>query len=270
MEIRRAMRAVAEQQQRTFGRTGVWVPCNRRKPPAWKAPRNAHGGKWLPFEVMVSVMEFSLDNAITRLGDKLLWQAQGIPMGDPISPGMTIITCAWMEQRWMSTLDKTAKESFCAARFMDDILMIYAAHAGWDHDGVMQQFTASECYSAPLTLTDAKDDTFLESTFELRDNLFRHWLKNENTVQRPHTVWRYQHFASATAFQQKRAVIMACMKKVQRMASDKEAIQRSAIQKFAEFARLEYPISVLRGTYMAAVTAEYEWIKVRERVSTWA
>ena len=65
---------------------------------------------------------------------------------------------------------------------------------------------------------------------------------------------------------------MACMKKVQRMASDKEAIQRSAIQKFAEFARLEYPISVLRGvcTYMAAVTAEYEWIKVRERVSTWA
>ena len=44
------------------------------------------------------------------------------------------------------------------------------------------------------------------------------------------------------------------------------------VQKFAEFARLEYPISVLRGvcTYMAAVTAEYEWIKVRERVSTWA
>ena len=56
---------------------------------------------------------------------------------------------------------------------------------------------------------------------------------------------------------------------MQRMASDKEAIQRSAIQKFAEFARLEYPISVLRGvcTYMAAVTAEYEWIKQSTRMN---
>ena len=28
-------------------------------------------------------------------------QVQGIPMGDPLSPGMTIMTCAWMEREWM-------------------------------------------------------------------------------------------------------------------------------------------------------------------------
>ena len=101
------------------------------------------------------------------------------------------------------------------------------------------------------------------------DNKFRHWLKNDNTAEQPHTIWRYQHFASATPFQQKRAVIMACMQKVQRMASAKEAIYDSAVQKMAEFPRLEYPISVLRGvcTYMAATTAEYEWINVRATIS---
>jgi precorrin-4 methylase len=64
---------------------------------------------------------------------------------------------------------------------------------------------------------------------------------------------------------------MACMQKVQRMASDKEAIYDSAVQKMAEFARLEYPISVLRGvcTYMAATTAQYEWINVRATISMW-
>ena len=103
---------------------------------------------------------------------------------------------------------------------------------------------------------DAKEDTFLETTFEVKENRFRHWLKNDNTTERPHTIWRYQHFASATSFQQKRAVIMACTQKIQRMASDKKAIYDSAVQKLAEFARLKYPISVLRGvcTYMAATT----------------
>ena len=88
-------------------------------------------------------MEFSLDNAITKLGDKLLWQVMGIPMGDPISPGMTIITCARMEQRWMANLT-AEKTLFRAARFMDDILMVYAAHAGWDHSG---ERTSSQTYS---------------------------------------------------------------------------------------------------------------------------
>ena len=120
------------------------------------------------------------------------------------------------------------KTFFRAARFMDDILLVYAAHAGWNHCGLVDQLTASECYSPPLTLVDAKEDTFLETTFAVQNNKFRHWLKNDNTAERPHTIWRYQHFASATPFQQKRAVIMACMQKVQRMASDKEAIYMTA------------------------------------------
>ena len=184
---------------------------------------------------------------------------------------MTIVTCAWMEQQWMNTLTPVEKASIQAVRFMDDILMVYAANPMWESDDLIRRFTKSECYKEPLTLTDAKDSTFLETTFSITDNKFRYWLKNENSVVQPHTIWRYQHFASATAFQQKRAVIMACMKKIQLLTSDQSALYSSATQKLAEFARLQYPISVLRGacTYMAATTAEYAWIRVRSELDTW-
>ena len=64
---------------------------------------------------------------------------------------------------------------------------------------------------------------------------------------------------------------MACMKKVQAMASDRDVLYPSAVQKMDEFRRLSYPIAVLRGvcTYMAACTHEYEWIKVRSEVASW-
>ena len=190
-------------------------------------------------------------------------------MGDPISPGMTIGACAWMEQQWQMTIADTDKLNYTAARYMDDILMIYAKAPRWDHERFLQDFDKSECYHPPLKLEDAKDDTFLETTFELKNNQFRFWLKNDNT--RTTKIWRYQHFASASAFTQKRATLVACMRKVQSMASDKRALVESATIKLQEFAKLRYPTSVLRGacTFLAATTGTYEWIQVRQKVDMW-
>ena len=38
------------------------------------------------------------------------------------------------------------------------------------------------CYHSPLTLENAKENTFLESTFKIEDNKFRFWLKHDNTL----------------------------------------------------------------------------------------
>ena len=108
-------------------------------------------------------------------------------------------------------------------------------------------------------------------TFALEGNQFRRWLKNDNTAENPHTVWRYQHFASDTPFEQKRAVVLACLRKIQAMTSDRYAMHDSAINKLMEFRRLQYPVSVLRGvcTVMATISAEYEWTKIRAEVGSW-
>jgi len=154
---------------------------------------------------------------------------------------------------------------------MDDILLLLRKSPSWDYERFLADFTRSECYHPPLKLEDAKEDTFLETTFQIRGNSIWHWLKNDNVRGQPPKVWRYHHFASYCSFEQKRATLMACLKKVHRMASDRYVLQCSALQKLEEFHRLQYPTAVLRGvcTYMAACTSQYGWIQVREIVETW-
>ena len=78
---------------------------------------------------MLDIMDFSLDFAFTEMPNgQLLRQTKGIPMGDPLSPGMTIGTCAWMEKEWMNTITVQDQQRFRAKRFMDDILLIYRAN----------------------------------------------------------------------------------------------------------------------------------------------
>ena len=81
-----ALRDVVADFKRNGGRKGVAVPKrSQAKPCAWKARK---GDVWMPFDVLCDVADFSLHNAIVRVGGCLLHQRFGIPMGDPISPGM--------------------------------------------------------------------------------------------------------------------------------------------------------------------------------------
>ena len=52
---------------------------------------------------------------------QILRQREGILMGDPLSPGMTIGATAWMENEWMQTMEGDCRKYFRIKRFMDDI-----------------------------------------------------------------------------------------------------------------------------------------------------
>jgi hypothetical protein len=103
------------------------------------------------------------------------------------------------------------------------------------HPPLELKFARSECYPshppAPVV-----DDTFLETTFRVEGGRIRHWLKNDNPRDGPTRVWRYHHFASYCSYEQKRATLMACMKKVHAMASDESVLHVSALQSWKSFA----------------------------------
>ena len=69
--------------------------------------------------------------------------------------------------------------------------------------------------------------------------------KNENQPGQAAKVWRYAHFHSHIAFNQKRAVLKACLQKIHKMASDNRVLYTSAVQKLQEFGRLQYPYKLL-------------------------
>ena len=94
---------------------GVVVPKHKptkqctwwNRPPRRTTRRGTHDAEneehddrnaYLSFDTMLAIMRFALDNCFIKMPNgQLLKQAKGIPMGDPLSPGMTIGACAWME-----------------------------------------------------------------------------------------------------------------------------------------------------------------------------
>ena len=172
-------------------------------------------------------------------------QVKGIPMGDNISPGETIIACAWMENEFMQTLQEKEKNHFQAGRYMDDVILVYKKEATWDHESLENNLT-NQCYVAPLCLEPSKDGVFLETEFEIINNKIVHRLKNDNKdAFNPH-IWRYQHFNSFAPYIRKRAVIMAAFNKVNFHASDRHQCIQSGILKAREFMAAGYPDSVIK------------------------
>ena len=172
-----------------------------------------------------------------------------------------------MEDEWLHTIAAEDRKYFSVKRFMDDILLVYAKTTAWDGEQFEADFAESQCYQEPLKLEAGKEGTFLETRYWVADGQIKHRLKNDNEGGGANSnVWRYQHFYSNSSFLQKRATLTACLKKVQRMASDRASLHASALDKIAEFRGLCYPYSVLHKacTYLAASSGEGTWISVRD------
>ena len=257
--IRIAMRDLAAR-FRTLGHSGVFIPQARTKRCSWQAPRPHSRGTWMTFAELIDILEFSLDNTLIRMPDgRLLKQVLGIPMGDPLSPGMCIGTCAWMEAEWLAGMRASTKHFFKAARYMDDILMIMASPRYWDQERFLRDFTASECYWAPLKLEPCDGDVFLETEFsQTMSGRVRCRLKNVNSDTT--RVWRYHDYRSHLDYATKRAVLLSTLRKVDRMCSDESMRLESAVTKCKEFLRLGYPegiiLVVLQGTKKDSSSSE--------------
>jgi len=243
------------------GKKGVWVPFGDRQKCTWEQPKRGYG-TWIPWDVMINITAFSLKNTFLVLPEgQILRQCSGIPMGNPLSPGITIGTCSWMEQEWLSLTSAAMQKSFKAARYMDDIMLIKQRNGSWDQELFME-----ECYWHPLKLEEAQQNTFLETRFNWQNNCLQCWLKNENEQETK--IWRYHHFDSDVALSQKKTTLMSILRKVHRMCIGKEALYDSAICKVKEFIKLKYPINLCRiaCANMARETFDTVWYHVRNDI----
>ena len=187
-------------------------------------------------------------------------QVLGIPMGDPVSPGMAIGTCAYMEKHFLESLDDNTKQLFRATRYMDDILLFTSKSDKWTQEAFIQHFETN-CYWQPLKLEKGKDNVFLETQFSSKGDTFR--LKNVNETQ--NNVWRYHHYHSGLDYISKRSTLLATLKKVHLHASDNKELYISAKAKLKEFQNLQYPVGVRK--YMCAIlardTSNLTWRRLR-------
>ena len=99
-----------------------------------------------------------------------------------------------------------------------------------------------------------------------RDGSLAYWLKNDNAKELK--IWRYQHYRSHAPFAQKKALVIACLRKVHKMASDREQLFDSAIDKLREFVNLSYPLNLLRSAcnLLAYTSGVRTWLAVRNSI----
>jgi hypothetical protein len=85
--IRLAMRDIAKRHTEN-GFKGVWVPAIRSKPCEWsdrlttsKGTIYKRRGTWMPWDVLMSTLEFTLDNAYIQMPDGRILRQVSRPMG---------------------------------------------------------------------------------------------------------------------------------------------------------------------------------------------
>lgn len=264
--IRTAMAEVlemvlAEKKQRGCHSKTISVPHSKRQGCEWGMSRQARRSN-ISTKMMLECVDFVLENTFLKLGDKILKQVRGIPMGDPLSPAIAVATCAWMEMKWMQERTTEEKQCFSAARFMDDICVLYKTQDG-------ENKTVSElrekCYLPPLRLEEAEQGVFLETQFKCtEEGVLTHRLKDKNEGSDEQQVWRYHRYDSYVPYLQRFGVLMGVLKKVETMASDGTQLRRGAAAKMTEFMKLGYPTRVLRTACfkMHAGSASGDWIDV--------
>ena len=246
-------------------RVAVWVPRRGRKPcqfsirqtVTWKYTK-------IPFAALQELMDFSLDNALIRMPDGTLKrQSQGVPMGDAISPGATVIALAYMEHMFLTRLPPTVRSNFVGIRYMDDLLTIYKDNSTMR--GTLKHMQQS-MYKGELRLEAANESLFLETRFEItQDGVLALRLKNSNEDKRIAQVWRYQHWYSATSYTLKRSILLAALKKVHKMANNEEQLRISAQAKIREFDRAGYPFGVIKYmcNIMTTTTGSHVWKNIK-------
>ena len=220
---------------------------SKDKKNSWDPPLGmaSYKGTWIPLEELLDMLQFALNNAYIRMPDGIIrHQEFGIPMGDPLSPGMTILTCAWMEQEWLSGINPLDRIYFRGARYMDDILLFLSKSPKWNCDAFLKDFTRSECYWHPLKLIETNDGHFLETSFQKTGTHVSYRLKNVNETKV--NVWRYHHYQSRLDYVSKRATILSTLRKTHKMSSDSAQNLLALEAKCREFLLLGYPKGIIK------------------------
>ena len=140
---------------------GAWL-C--KKDGRWRvrAGPGLRGGAdedFLPFQVVLDVVRFDLDNAYMQCGQHVMKQRFGVPMGSYLSAVLAITTVSVCEHRFIQRLDPTVAARVAGVRYADDGVMLVAtpvttvprAPTGTTAAEIFHMFHKG-CYPPPLDL----------------------------------------------------------------------------------------------------------------------
>jgi hypothetical protein len=126
----------------------VFVPNASSAKPTWSADApGSRPGVHVTLDTMQTVLEYDITHIYFRLGNKLLRQCLGVPMGSPCSPALAIALCMHAEHAFMQA--HPGVRVHAGFRYVDDLLLFLESSG---HESLIDNI-----YPSPLELE--REDT---------------------------------------------------------------------------------------------------------------
>jgi len=209
-------------------------------------------------EDLKSIIDFDLDNAIFSLGEVILKQKKGIPMGSPLSPILAQLTCIYRENIYLGKKKKEGKlNDFRGIRYMDDLMLMIKKKYETE---ISEEF--KEVYFQGLTLepqetasNPGEEVKFLslrvsnrrDGTCRIRSNI-----KNEDNLKSGKTINRFISYKSKIDNKIKISTVIGEMHRLNQENPEWEDKTYSTLWLWKELRQAEYPKKKIKtGMWLA-------------------
>jgi len=229
-----------------------WITINKR------GVRGVRWGKYvdrvstvqIQYFELLKLVELDINNCYFKLGDQIMKQIIGIPMGGPTSPPCSIILCAMAEINWQKQLKHLhIFNNTFFTRYVDDGLIITmngVKYSAKQNAHLLLQIL-KKLYPDTLTLlieSEGNEVDFLEMKLKIINKQILTYHKNKNYEHirqgEGQKFLNLIHFQSFTPIQQKIGVVMGSMLRVTNLANTYTQKMLDALQLFWEFVFLGY------------------------------
>ena len=186
----------------------------------------SNGWTWWDFDILFETIMFDLDNTFFTVGDVILKQEKGVPVGSPLSPPLAILVAAYYECMFLESIPEKDRKKIEGIRYVDDILIFGFVDIECDRERfltakLIEKF-AKECYHADLTLEEEeiKDNKviFLEAELIIFGDKIEvsHKNKNWNLMQQreEQNIFRFVRWNSAVPRCIKKAVVIGAIHRI--------------------------------------------------------
>ena len=256
-EIEKAADWVLKKVKSNTRRSNVCVPNRKTAACSFGTSTNSFESRTVSFAKIMEILRFDLSQAIFRLGDTLLKQKEGAPIGGILSTAMAICVCFYSEHHFYLTL-RADERLFRHNRYVDDAWGIVAYDRrdkeSYLHAKSLVEKFANHCYPKQLILEDEKIENgnfnFLEGGLQVKENTIQCCFRSKNYKSVLETgkpkFYNMQHAESYAPLAAKKGVLHARLLTIQSYSGSPVLLVQSAGRFVYEMQSVGYSRQMLR------------------------
>ena len=258
----------------------IRVPKDRSEHCGWGKSANLSEVYQISFGQIRNVVKFHVGSAYFKVGEMILLQKAGVPIGGVLSTALAVATCVYSETSFLKALGPDLK-NLRVIRYVDDITGLVAFLANDPTSFIQAQNLVlklqNECYPEELVLKTEPIQKgkykFLETITTVQGNTIklRHLSKNHAHIKHHgiQKVYSIQHAHSYSPWSSKYGVALSRFIAISEHCSSRSLLVKSANEFFMEMQFLCYGTKFLRRTCqrMFRRSGDSIWLKLAAGVT---